>query len=435
MMADEEDVINNNEEGQVDGLKEEASEAGSNERVPGDETTNNNDDKAKVSSSVTETSELDGDEFGDDDDDGSEMPLLKYSRIEGSLPRTASSDLTQESQVDALRAKCVCSTMGRVTISPFDQTESSLVTAGLGLSSSTHGTSAAANESKLMQDDPYFSTRIQTFYILALAMEDGTIHLIDHRTGWHICQPKQMKVHSGTNQQDNIVALSFDASGTYLAAVTAEGDVAIFGFKFGITIGSGEGSVTGEKATSTSGGEERAGLKVFDSFLSSIAGDDWSTSESGKKEKESLNKSKHKEDAATESSAKNTSRKNTVLPSLPMLQVTHPVSTARFSHKLSNSNSTKATCISLDPSYKRKRDKCVIVGFSNGRLIYTKRNGHRGSVADSGGFGGVMGNLLQPSRHDVDLFQSVAPAGLKSEYHGIEYITWRGTLVSWADAR
>lgn len=117
------------------------------------------------------------------------------------------------------------------------------------------------------------------------------------------------------------------------------------------------------------------------------------------------------------------------------MKLTHPSYTARYSlkstHGAGKSNTNKATCICIDPSYKRKREKCVIVDFSNGQLVYTKRSGHGGTIADASDFGGVMGNLLQPKRHDVDLYQGTG--GEKGD--GIECITWRGNLVSWADYR
>ena len=46
-----------------------------------------------------------------------------------------------------------------------------------------------------------------------------------------------------------------------------------------------------------------------------------------------------------------------------------------------------------------------------------------------------MGNLLQPKRYDMDLFQGVGKGGSSGPYNGIECITWRGGLVAWADER
>ena len=415
---------------------------------------------SKVSPSLTEPSEIDDDnddELDDDDDgdDDSEMPLLKYLRMEGSLPRKKTTTANKSSI--PLSPKCKCSTMGRVTISPSYQNESSLtsVAEGLGLSNpltdSSHGnpnpSSSSTNVSESQQqnqDDTFYASRTQTFHVLAMAMDDGKIHLVDARTGINLCQPSQLQVVHGNhnvgstqrNDGNNVVALSFDASGTYLAAVTSEGDVGIFEFKFGLRTSATNGtnkSLTVEETNNVLGEEKRPERKVFDSFLSRIAGDDWTRSG---QERDSLSRSRHQDnDPSIDSTTAQEGQQEVPRSSLPMLMLTHPISTARFTHKSSNSKSTKATCISLDPSYKRKRDKCVIVGFSNGRLLFTKRSSHGGTIADSSGFGGVMGNLLQPKRHDVDLFQSVAPAGSKTVYHGIEYVTWRGSLVSWADAR
>jgi hypothetical protein len=109
------------------------------------------------------------------------------------------------------------------------------------------------------------------------------------------------------------------------------------------------------------------------------------------------------------------------------LSLIQPVSIARFTYK-SHNVKMNATCLAIDPAYHRKKEKGILVGFSNGRLIYTKRSSHGGVTADDRGFGGVMGSLLQPKRYDVDLYQSVG-------VHGIEAVAWRGSLIAWADER
>ena len=71
----------------------------------------------------------------------------------------------------------------------------------------------------------------------------------------------------------------------------------------------------------------------------------------------------------------------------------------------------------LEPSYKRKREKSLLVGFANGRLILTKR-----------------GTFFQ-RRNDTVLYQAGNLAkDAKSQYRGIETVAWRGSLVAWADA-
>jgi hypothetical protein len=72
------------------------------------------------------------------------------------------------------------------------------------------------------------------------------------------------------------------------------------------------------------------------------------------------------------------------------------------------------TCLAVDPAYKLKRDKSVVVGFANGQLYLTKK-----------------GTFFQ-RRNDTILYQ----AGNRSDdsYRGIETVVWRGPLVAFADA-
>ncbi|KAL7558331.1 hypothetical protein ACA910_019361 [Epithemia clementina (nom. ined.)] len=94
-----------------------------------------------------------------------------------------------------------------------------------------------------------------------------------------------------------------------------------------------------------------------------------------------------------------------------------------------------ATVLALDPAYKRRREKAVLVGFADGRLILTKRG------------------MLFQRRVDNVLYQEAATttsttvtthnnsktSKTKQEdtavvVTGIQALTWRGSLVAWADA-
>ncbi len=410
------------------------------------------------SDETEDSSSFDSDQEGDyDGDDDDEMPLLKYARIVGSLPRSSTLTSAPTQPGKPLSKACKCSVMGRVTVSTTPTGESGMPSVSalgglsMALSESSHGGTKAnsatagkgTGEQASSDDDILFTSRTQTFYIQAMAFEDGSIHLIDPRTGIHICPPNLMKVYANSQKPPSIVSLSFDASGTYLAALTCEGDVAIFEFRFGLTkYTAGEvyhdGSASknnNNNAVSTA--ESRHERKVFDSFLSRLAGDEWSVNSEDTSSRRQLNAQGVLKTTRATPGGDGLDEKN-CLPPIPTIKLTHPISTARFSYKSSNNKSTKATCICLDPSYKQKREKCIIVGFSSGRLVYTKRSGHGGVVSDSSGFGGVMGSLLQPKCHDVDLFQGVGASGVTGggvKYHGIESIAWRGSLVSWADVR
>ena len=413
---------------------------------------------------------IDDENHGADNDEAeSEMPLLKYARILGSIPRkqlprqNTDEDITSEKSTkdDAYASgkpfsqSCKCSVMGRVTVDPSksnNDVAKKTSVSPLGLlsdSSSHHGTSTATatnsnhtnadtNAASSLQQEELLqsSSRTQTLYILAMGMEDGTIHLIDPRTGIHICPPKLLSITTTTSKKSEIVSLSFDASGTYLSALSAQGDVAIFELRFGITTELNNSSNENAAIRNVASLGKRPELKVFDSFLSRIAGEDWTASQHRLNVEED-------EDADTNNNYNIDDDDEGPMDQepqsvwLPRLKLKHAVSTARYSFKVTSSKPVRATCIVIDPSYKRKRGKkCSIVGFSNGRLVYTERGGHGGTLQDSGNFGGVMGNLLQPKRQDKELYQGTGghnDLGIKCQ--GIEAIAWRGNIVSWADSR
>eukprot|EP00536_Pseudo-nitzschia_multiseries_P008048 jgi/Psemu1/197130/e_gw1.198.18.1 len=78
------------------------------------------------------------------------------------------------------------------------------------------------------------------------------------------------------------------------------------------------------------------------------------------------------------------------------------------------------SCMVVDPAYKRKREKSVVVGFADGQLYLTKR-----------------GSFFQ-RRNDIILYQAPHTADRNRKkngdsYRGIETIVWRGPLLAWAD--
>jgi len=462
---------------------------------------NNNDDNndasnGKFVSSTSESSSNGENESSiytndeeKEEEEYDEVPFLKYGRIIGSLPRSASTESsprqagetnqdqsqnhtsTSTSTEKSLSIACKCSVMGRVTIRPSKSSDMTKAAASaLGLSTPMEKQRPNYNATMTTTMSSTTSTALsQTFHILATAMEDGSIHLIDPRTGYHICPPNQLNIYSYTSSQNHkpdIAALCFDASGTYLAVITTDGDVAIFEFKFDVTTynsndGNGNTNANDRHDDGTtangigSGIQNRSGppepvqqkrpeMKAFDSFLSRLAGgDDWNTTTAAAATTTTTAANNIPTNAAINQNV-DTSNQNSKhkLPSIPTLKLAQSISTARFSYKSSISSkttttktTTKATCIALDPSYNRKREKCIIVGFSNGRLVHTRRSGHGGVVSDVTGLGGVMGSLLQPKRHDLDLFQGIGASGNAGGkiYDGIEAIAWRGDLVAWAD--
>jgi len=406
------------------------------------------DQECEASTSTVSTASDDNDN-GNGDSDSSEsegnengyvqMPLLKYGRIVGSLPRevrtsttaspspsTSTSPSTEKensSEGRPLSIPCQCSALGRVVIQPTRATDAGV--GGLGLTSLTNSTIDISNNHHAGHAGGHTAndlndvlrSKSQSYSVLAMAMANGTIHLLDAQTGKDICPCQELKVYNtansytstgtGSQKTPDIVALSFDSGANYLAALTADGDVAIFELKYGT---GGVGKVPAKSGASSSPPMRRE-KKLFDTFLSKLSGEIIA-------DVQMTGSNVSDVDAEHEENPSNSAA----------LHLTQPVSTARFTYKTSNDANVKANCLALDPGYNRKREKCILVGFSNGRLVYTKRSGHGGIAADGRGIGGVMGSLLQPKRHDLDIYQSVGG-------DGIEAVAWRGRLIAWADAR
>ena len=131
------------------------------------------------------------------------------------------------------------------------------------------------------------------------------------------------------------------------------------------------------------------------------------------------------------------------------------------------------TCIVLDPAYARRRERAVVVGFADGRLILTKERGigfifgrrtdevlYHGSgygkpVDDASSVGGppswILGsirgvtseNIVDGAKDDADSdvgsIKSSVSVSIErvrrsaNEPMGIEAIAWRGRMIAWAD--
>jgi len=357
-----------------------------------------------------------------------EMPLLKYGRINGSLPRASSTTTGGVSNNSPFSIPCKCSALGRVVIQPSRSMDST----GLGLSLSDSRASFGELKSASVA---LLQSKIQIYSVLALAFEDGSIQLLDAKTGENVCPPDQLKVKADGSRV-TLTALSFDSGSNYLGALTDDGHVSIFELKYGVGVSAKK--VTGNTTGNVAMGQDRSQVhqqgrpekKLFDNFLSRLAGEAKSDSEhEGSLQMTGSNISAS---SRNESEGQDERLLNT-------LMLTQPVSTARFAYKTPSSTPVKATCLAIDPGYNRKqREKGILVGFDNGRLVYTKRSYHGGVAANDLGFGGVMGNLLQPKRQDLDLYQGLG--GKRTEEsgiggNGIETVAWRGKLIAWADER
>ena len=418
-----------------------------------------------------------------------QFPLFKYSRITGSLPRLSSSNTRSDfksknhaespSRSGILSVPCQCVNLGKVVLVQNNTSSSHMKHrefngpdqggfqeySVVGDGGSGSNSSGGAGGSMLMPGLP------QLHHILALGMMDGSLHLIDPCTGRSFCPSECLNLYVSTvasgpplvkkddkslsapssdgkidssSRRKGIVDVLFDSSGSYLAAITQGGDVSIFEFRFGRGVlkshreMSNPGNlsisdtVTSSAASTLSGTSSTQPVNMFESFLSKLAGDDRSVHTSQSLETNlSLGGKVASETVSTE-------------------LVVHSLCTARFNyHKpMQLQSSSQPTCIAIDPSYRRRKEKAIVVGFEDGRLILTKRSSHGGSfetivtgstgaatvITTSGaGLSGAMGIFLQPRRRDVEIYHGM-PRQSTSGHRGIEALTWRGSLIAWADS-
>lgn len=419
----------------------------------------------------------DGGGYGDDDASYDprclpEMPLLKYGRILGSLPRNNSSDgqhgqdgadagagpgtgsagvaggassavssapaavassaaaatPTPESQPLAVPVTCQC--MGRVVLGPgarvyssdaapavaATQTQSSSSTGGkMPPSTASGGRSTSSGRDG---DDVTAKTR----HILALGFADGAVRVVDPISGVDIVPLGKLVVPAvgigdalmqrgggggAIDKTKRIVALSFDASGTFLAAINANGDAAVFELKY-IT-----GNVMATAAVQT-GGE--GALANKDDHIANLLSA-WKQQQQQYQQQATQHPA---EAAAADDGADQTNQSSLESPPaaatslLGNLTVTLPIPTARFAYP--RSTHSVPTCLVIDPTYRRRREKSVLVGFADGRLILTKRG------------------MLFSRRSDSVIYQGVGGPSKGGTQGGIEAVAWRGCLVAWADA-
>ncbi|KAL7543859.1 hypothetical protein ACHAXR_013228 [Thalassiosira sp. AJA248-18] len=362
----------------------------------------------------------------DDDSDGRPLPMppLKYARIMGSLPRGEDS-----SSSSALSVKITSSAMGRIVVGPSpysDKNHESSMPSG-----SKHGegvkasTAESATEWTEFDDDEADLSLTKTYHVLALGFEDGKVRLVDALTGgsvlfgsssgdggaWFV-NPSAVK--RGYDLGHKIVALSFDSSSSYLSALNANGDAAIFGPLMW-------GKQSRRTQSTVSAGESHK----F-GFLSHFGGKD--------------------------SDATNLSDKKRILRP-PFTLVKPPTSTVRFTYADQQSFGSSIlgggssgpgqdyhpTCMALDPAYGRRKERALIVGFDDGRLILSKLQGTAGigsgitSLFGGGGKEGAGGGTTV-KKVDSVLFQGVGATSISGDQAGIEAVTWRGGLVAWADS-
>ena len=273
----------------------------------------------------------------------------------------------------------------------------------------------------------------QPLPIVALGMANGTVQVVNGRalqqqTNSTVVgltaapltlrdEPPSRRSHARASAVPAVVDVAVDATGTCLAAIDQGGLCCIWEYKLEYhapsrrqrttTRGGGgtDGPSTTHSTPSSSNNNNPPSASVFTSFMSALTGTSTNTTTT----------------TSTTTLAGSDSTNSTTVGvwRLAALQV----------HRISYPQTFVGgpTVLAMDPAYKRKREKTVLVGFADGRLLMTKRG------------------LLFQRRVDNVLYQQAATSttstavpnstsALSSSSVGIQAVAWRGSLVAWADA-
>ncbi len=404
-----------------------------------------NDDEIKVSSSdhnaaaendtATESyDDADDDDLSsqysyEDDDNGKPlpMPLLKYARIMGSLPRNHSDDNSNNSNNNtrpssscaAMSVKVTCSTIGRVVIksSPSHYDHATMSEAAVS------GGGAHTSEYDDDEDADRSLTRIH--HVIAMGFQDGKIRLIDALSGgsvlfgssnedsgaWFVNPTLANKYPD--NAEIEIVALSFDSSSSYLCALNVRGDAAIFGPL--------EWGRQSQRVVVVSVTDIKEGMIQKHGFFAAFGGGGGGgTSEEGKVTNDNNNE-------------QNTKR---VALRPPFSLTKPPTSTVRFTYADQQQDGCHPVCMALDPAYGKRKERALLVGLNDGRLIFSKLQGGGGVItAGVTSFFGGAAAASTVKKSDSVIYQGMGSSSVSSgDKFGIEAIAWRGGLVAWADS-
>jgi len=377
----------------------------------GDDSDNFAEDLSEeTASSSSQEHDVDGDLSLDDDDDEEEeesMPLLSYTRLFGSLPRRQPT-AEDGSQSRTFAMPSTCAVMGKVIITPDNPT----TTDSLDPTSSTDPQRAEHDDESpdsIHIIDPLLSQR--PHYVVATGFADGSVALVDASTGVAVVPSDQIRLRDPSHAEP-VVDLSFDSSGTHLAAVDEGRMACIWEFKYCISTLSTLGNTVDAGIVATTPARDAgshqpsqspsmSSERVFSNLMSAFKGSTPAAPSSG--QLPNLPATEQSTDHAV-----NTTTPLSTSPSLPRL-ATSSVQMSRISYPRSFGI---PTCIAIDPSYKRKREKAVLTGFLDGRLVLTKR-----------------GFVFQ-RRTDAIIYQGT----YGNDGRGIEAIEWRGSLAVWADA-
>jgi len=398
--------------------------------------TSDNDDDDTATDSYDNDEEEDDDDLSQDsyqdDDRGRPLPMppLKYARIMGSLPRDDNNnDMSNNSTTPsscALSVKATCSTMGRVVLRPsadykshhHDHASISEAAATGGGGGGTASTSAGVHISEYEDDEDADRSFTKVCHVIAMGFQDGKIRLVDALSGgsvlfgsslgdggaWFV-NPTLANKKRPDDPENEIVALSFDSSSTYLCALNVRGDAAIFG---PLEWGRQSQRVS---VADTKGGTQKQQQQqgFFAAFVGGGTSDERKVANSGNEE-----------------------NANRVLRP-PFTLNKPPTSTVRFSYA-DQQGGCHPVCMALDPAYGKRKERALLVGFNDGRLIFSKLQGGGVTAGVTSFFGGAAA-ASTVKKSDSVIYQGMGSSSVASgDKFGIEAIAWRGGLVAWADS-
>jgi len=379
------------------------------EMTPTNEEIDNDSDTATVSYDDDESSTNSQYSYTTSNDNKPiSMPILKYARLMGSLPRTITDRKNDEDKNSTSAAapfanKVTSSTIGRVIIRP-SQTDNNKHSDDINNTRNSNGI-------EYNEEDETDNSLTKVHYVVALGYNSGEVKLVDVQTGksvlfgsteqesgcWYVTQPtkssnknkkaNQQQQSSSTDTGQKITNLSFDSTTNYLCAMNYLGNVAIFG------------PLLWGHSTSKSSTAASASFTLIKPPTSTV--------------------------------------RFSYAEELPTSITSSLLGSANINQ--SNSNIVHPTCMVLDPSYTHRKEESLLVGYNDGQLKLSKLS--LSTNAGGGGitslFGGGSSTTSNVKKVDSVLYQgSTTSVGVNGEQLcGIESVTWRGSLVAWADSR
>eukprot|EP00934_Nitzschia_sp_Nitz4_P003674 Nitzschia sp. Nitz4//scaffold11_size288233//2865//7314//NITZ4_000723-RA/size288233-processed-gene-0.132-mRNA-1//1//CDS//3329533921//3664//frame0 len=357
-------------------------------------------------------------------DEETSLPLLKYSKFLGVPRKPPTSEGSTTAAAGALVSKCTSSAVAQVLIHPasaptaLNATPEGATTnsnVGVPVPSLTQSRGPLSSEEQNLLSSDLWK---QPHLIMAAGWSSGKVSLVSVANGLPVAvagtdttnplatTEGMLPIRSGpTADPAPTVDVSFDSSGTTLAAVDSGGTCCIWDFRFSASWKRKPSSAVPSSGSPTRAAATPAATPVpsasgqnsgmFSSFMSALTGMPPSEPSSSS------------EPVAASSPTETDAGPGDKIPCLA-------ASISQVSRISYPTNWKSPTVVVLDPAHRKRSSKYLVVGFQDGRLMLTKRPG------------------LFQRRSDVTLYQGTGGKEASS-YRGVECVAWRGNLIAWAD--